>query len=188
MIKEYFGSLYGEFRTRTFTDVYPSVEDFIKDYQNIGLPTTISTDDITTLYYLLYANYGNSHIASSDETRFRYKLFSIIWQYAPTWVKELSIQKRLRDLTEKEMLDGSKQLYNAAQNPSVAPSTDTDEELSYISAQNVTKNKRGVLEGYSVLQNLLKKDVTTQFLTKFKTLFLVIVEPELPLLYEDIAD
>lgn len=188
MIKSYYGSLYGEFRTRTFSDIYDNFEDFNADYNDIGIPVTISVDSITTLFYLLYANYGNSHIASSDETRFKYKLFSLIWQYGPTWEKEVFIQKRLRDLTESEMLEGSKQLYNMAQNPGVEPSTGTSEELNYINSQNVIKNKKSLLEGYATLSELLKKDVTSSFLTKFRPLFLTIVEPELPLLYENIGE
>ena len=38
----------------------------------------------TTLYYLLYARYGNSHIVNTDENQFTYKLFSTIFMYGPT--------------------------------------------------------------------------------------------------------
>lgn len=188
MIKGYEGSLYGRFRTNKFTDIYSDVDSFLSDYNSIGIPITISGDDATTLYYLLYANYGNSHIANSDLTQFKYSLFSIIWQYGPTWSRQVSIQKRLRELKEEELLQGSKQIYNNANNPSVEPSTNTVDELTYINQQNVTKNKKGVLEAYGLLDALLKKDVTQDFLNKFKKLFLTIVQPELPLLYEDIND
>ena len=91
MIKEYNGSLYGTYRTKKFGDVWTDVEAFIKDYQNIGIPATIPvsnpTDNTagtaTTLYYLLYSRYANDVIASSDLNRFKYNLFSIIWQYGP---------------------------------------------------------------------------------------------------------
>lgn len=187
MIKGYQGSLYGAYRTRTFSDVYGSVDEFVAEYNTIGLPTLVSEDNIKTLYYLLYANYGNSNIASSDENRFRYKLFSTIWQYGPTWEKELSIQAKLRGLTEDQLMQGSKQIYNNASNPSTAPSTGTDEELTYINMQNVTKSKKGILDAYAMLDSLLRQDVTALFIGRFKGLFITIVQPEEPLLYGDLV-
>lgn len=183
MIKDYCGSLYGSYRQKKFTDVYDSVEKFLADYNGVGLPTTISQGSAQTLYYLLYGRYGNDVIASSDINRFKYKLFGIIFQYGPTWEKRLEIQEKLRGLTEDEILTGSRQIYNNAQNPSTEPSTDTTDELQYINEQSVTKNRRGKLDAYAMLMELLRSDVTNELLTKFKTLFLTVIEPEEPLYY-----
>lgn len=183
MYKGYSGSLYGSYRQKRFTDVYESVEDFLADYKDCGIPTTISDNSAQTLFYLLYGSYGNDVVASSDINRFKYKLFSIIFQYAPNWEKQLEIQNKLRGLTEDDIRLGSRQIYNTAQNPSTEPSTDTTDELQYINNQNVTKNQRGVLEGYATLLSLLRTDVTQEFLNRFRKLFLTIVQPEEPLLY-----
>ena len=183
MIKDYYGSLYGSYRQKKFTDVYDSVEKFLADYNGVGLPTTISQGSAQTLYYLLYGRYGNDVIASSDINRFKYSLFGIIFQYGPTWEKRLEIQEKLRGLSEDEILTGSRQIYNNAQNPSTEPSTDTTDELQYINEQNVTKNRRGKLDAYAMLMELLRSDVTNELLTKFKTLFLTVIEPEEPLYY-----
>lgn len=183
MYKSYSGSLYGSYRQKKFTDVYESVTDFLADYKDCGLPTTISDNSAQTLFYLLYGSYGNDIVASSDINRFKYKLFSIIFQYGPNWEKQLEIQNKLRGLTEDDIRLGSRQIYNTAQNPSTEPSTDTTDELQYINNQNVTKNQRGVLEGYATLLSLLRTDVTQEFLNRFRKLFLTIVQPEEPLLY-----
>lgn len=183
MYKGYSGSLYGSYRQKRFTDVYQSVEEFLADYKDCGIPTTISDNSAQTLFYLLYGSYGNDIVASSDINRFKYKLFSIIFQYAPNWEKQLEIQNKLRGLTEDDIRLGSRQIYNTAQNPSTEPSTDTTDELQYINNQNVTKNQRGVLEGYATLLSLLRTDVTQEFLNRFRKLFLTIVQPEEPLLY-----
>ena len=196
MIKEYSGSLYGTYRTKKFGDVWTDVEAFIADYQNIGIPATIpvsnSTDTTagtaTTLYYLLYSRYANDVIASSDLNRFKYNLFSIIWQYGPNWAKNLDIQNKLRSLSEDELTQGSIQIYNMADNPSTDPSTESSEYLRYIKSQNTSNNKKGKLEAYSLLDSMLKKDVTQDFLNKFKKLFKVVLEPEQLLLYEEIDD
>lgn len=183
IFKGYAGSLYGTYRQLKFTDAYDSVDKFLKDYKNNGLPITISDESVTTLYYLLYGRYGNDIIASSDINRFKYRLFSLIWQYAPTWEKKIEIQRKLRLLTEQDIIKGSRQIYNHATNPSTEPSTDSDDELAYINDQNVSKNQRGILEGYEALTMLLKNDVTQELLNRFQKLFLVVVQPEEPLLY-----
>lgn len=183
MYKGYSDSLYGSYRQKKFTDVYESVEDFLADYKGCGIPTTISDNSVQTLFYLLYGSYGNDIVASSDINRFKYKLFSIVFQYAPNWERQLEIQSKLRGLTEDDIRRGSRQIYNTAQNPSTEPSTDTTDELQYINNQNVTKTQRGVLEGYATLLSLLRTDVTQEFLNRFRKLFLTIVQPEEPLLY-----
>ena len=178
-----FDSVYGSYRTRTFTDIYPKVEDFIKDYTYNGIKTTITTDSITTLYYLLYARYGNSHIVNSDENQFKYRLFSTIFMYGPTWEKRLDVQNKLRGLTDKELIEGTKQINNHSYNPSTEPSTDDTEELPTTNEQTSTKYKKSKMDAYAILIALLETDVTEEFVAKFKKLFLSIVEPQNPLWY-----
>ena len=178
-----FDSVYGNYRTRTFTDIYPKVEDFIKDYTYNGIKTTITMDSITTLYYLLYARYGNSHIVNSDENQFKYRLFSTIFMYGPTWEKRLDVQNKLRGLTDKELIEGTKQINNHSYNPSTEPSTSDTEELPTTNEQTSTKYKKSKMDAYAILIALLETDVTEEFVAKFKKLFLSIVEPQNPLWY-----
>ena len=178
-----FDSVYGNYRTRTFTDIYPSVEDFITDYTYNGIKTTITLDSITTLYYLLYARYGNSHIVNSDENQFKYRLFSTIFMYGPTWEKRLDVQNKLRGLTDKELIEGTKQINNHSYNPSTEPSTSDTEELPTTNEQTSTKYKKSKMDAYAILIALLETDVTEEFVAKFKKLFLSIVEPQNPLWY-----
>ena len=97
-----------QYDTKLFTDIWEEVSDFLYDYQNVGIPTTISNGNATTLYYLLYARYGNNPIANYDEEQFKYKVFSIVFQYGPTWEKRLSVQNTLRGLTIEDLVgDGS---------------------------------------------------------------------------------
>lgn len=89
-------SYYGSYRTRTFADIFESADKFIETYQECAIPQllpTTSTDgfDLTTLYYLLYAMYGNSHIVFSDENQFIYNVFSLIYQHGPVWQKKMQI-------------------------------------------------------------------------------------------------
>lgn len=179
-----FNPLYGNYRNRKFTDIWPDFDTFNDDYQNNGIPALLSADAIQTLYYLLYARYGNSTIASSDENQFKYKVFSTIYMYGPTWEKRVEIQKDVRELKLEDIMDGGKAIYNTAVNPNQAPSTDTLEELKYISQQNTTKYKKSKVDAYSILIGLLETDVTEEFIGQFKKLFLIVVTPELPLWYK----
>lgn len=180
-------SLYGNYRTRSFNEIYEDLTDFTTDfnfYKTAGLnPGFTSETSINTIFYLLSAKFGNSHIANSDENQFKLKLFSYIFQFGPYWEKKLSIQSTLRGLTEAQLLEGSKQINNHSYNPSTAPSTDTLDELPTTNEQTATKFKKSRLDAYGLLSELLEKDVTEEFLNKFKKLFLVIVEPQLPLWY-----
>lgn len=327
MIKDYCGSLYGNYRQYKFTDVYDNADDFVADYKNNGFPTTIKDESANVLFYLLYSRYGNNTIASSDLTRFKYKMFGTVWQYGPTWEKKLDIQKMLREYTEAQILAGEgytsesdntvtsttsgqksstldktgsgeknsttnsetntttsgtnnttvttdqdttsstttetsgsstsngTKLKNYADNPSTEPSTVADTPLTYINRQEYEKTTatetdtststvtgsgtldstvttngttsgtekdtvsgtvkdtysdtgkdtlaqndsstrsdtgkdtlkssktKGKLEAYAMLWNMLRDDVTSDFINRFKPLFLTVVQPEEPLYY-----
>lgn len=179
----YNNSLYGNYRQVKFTDVFPDLETFQTEYQNAKIAQRISIPNVSTLYYLLYARYGNSTIASSDTNQFKYKLWTIVFSYGPAWEKRIEIQDKLLALTDDEIQKGNTTIYNHAFNPSTAPSTETLEELQYINDQTTQKSKRGKMDAYAYLWDLIDTDVTTEFLNRFQPLFLKIVEPELPLWY-----
>ena len=94
-----------QYDTKIFTDIWDEVDEFIYDYKHVGIPTTISDSNATTLYYLLFARYGNNPIANYDENQFKYKVMSIIFQYGPTWEKRLSVQNTLRGLQLSDLID-----------------------------------------------------------------------------------
>lgn len=172
-----------KYSTKIFTDIYDDAGTFVYYYKHSGIPTTISDSNCNTLYYLLYARYGNSPIANYDEEQFKYKVCAIIFQYGPTWEKRLAIQQNLRNLSEADLLAGSKAIYNHAFNPSGAPGTSTLEDLGYINDQNTTNYKKSKMEAYAQLWDLLDTDVTGEFLNRFKGCFKTFVAPEFPLLY-----
>lgn len=98
-------SNFPKYDTKLFTEIWDNAEDFVYDYNNVGIPTTITDANATTLFYLIYARYGNNPIANFDEEQFKYKMFSVIFQYGPTWEKRLSIQETLRGLQLSDLVD-----------------------------------------------------------------------------------
>lgn len=188
-------SLYGNYRTRTFAEIYCdsiyniTATNFVNDWESSPFHNQFTSNlDATLIFYLLYARYGNSSIASSDEDQFRYHLYSIMFQYGPTWAKELDIQQQVRNLSIADLREGSRTITNLAENPSTAPSTIDTEELKYVNSQNVSKTKRSTADAIALMQALLQKDITEEFLTKFKKLFISVVAPECPLWYDTTAE
>jgi len=177
-----YNPLYGNFPNRYFYDIFPSVEEFIAKQPE---PLKVLTnDELTTLYYLLYARYGNDTIASYDENQFIYKVFSTIYMYGPTWAKRIEVQNKIRGLTDDELMTGSKNILNTALNPGGTGTTADLTELNYINQQNTSNVKRGKLEAYTILWDILKTDVTEDFINKFKKLFIYILQPDYPLWYK----
>ena len=169
-----------KYETMLFSDIFPTVDDFkvlINSDNFASMTNFLEDDNKSLLYYLLFAEYGNTPIANRSVNQFYVKLTTTIFKYGPTWQKNLQIQKNLRELSEEDLMTGSKIIFNSAQNPNGTPSTDTLEELPYLYQQNTNKNKRGKLEAYDFLNDLLKADVSSAFITKFKDLFVSFVVP-----------
>ena len=180
-----------QYSTIKFTDVWDDVNKFKTDLAGSPFANAISStnpDNVTLVYYLLYARYGNNPIANEDVNQWKFKIFSVIFQYGPTWEKKLDIQAKLRGITDADLLIGSKAIYNSAVNPSTAPSTGSLEELTYINGQNTTNYKKSKMDAYAQLLELLEVDVTEDFLSKFKKCFKVFVAPEKPLIYVEEVD
>ena len=184
-------SYYGSYRTRTFAEIFPEVYAFrdewaATDFNNFsGRDYMIGLNEIIPqIYYMLYAHYGNSHIAFSDENQFKYYVWTLLYQYGPTVAKEREIQEKLIMMDDAQLVLGGKAIYNHSYNPNTEPSTSTLEELLTINDQNTTNYKKSQLEGYANLLALLKKDVLDEFIHRFARLFIKITAPDYPLLYE----
>lgn len=185
---DYNVSYFGDFLTPKFTDIYPTVQDFLNDYKSSAIPTTISEQSATILYYLLYSRFGNNRIASLDRNRFKYDLFGTTFSYGPSWEKKLEIQKKLRELSDTDLLTGATQILNHAYNPGTEPTTATLDELPGINEQNASKLKKDKLNTYSTLYNVLVDDVTERFISKYGKLFIIVPQPVDMLHYETQID
>lgn len=177
------------YNTKTFVDVWGTVSDFVNDYKSCALydaGNTINDGNAQTLYFLLYARYGNTPIANWDENQFKYKMFSVIFQYGPTWEKELEVQFNLRNLSLADLQKGNVVMFKHAYGDATTPSASDD--MSYTNDKNEQKTTRAKVDAYALLLSLLKDDVTEKFLTKFKHCFKTVVYPEHPLLYETEID
>ena len=165
----------------TFSEVWGKYTDFKTDYDALIAGFTENTSPVLatslqTIFYLLFASYGNNPIANSDVGQFKMKIVSTIYAYGPTWEKKQGIQKTVRALTESDLLQGAKQIYNHALNPSSEPSTAALTELEYINDQNTANYQKSKMEAYSILWGLLHADATKEFMDKFKKCFSIFVD------------
>lgn len=182
-----------EYITKTFTGIWDSYDKFKKDYDELvtlvsGGITPLKDDNARATYYLLYARYGNNPIANYDDTQFKMKVMTVIATYGPTWERKKAIQNSLRELSEDALIQGAKQIYNHAFNPSTEPTTNELEELTHINEQNVTNNKKSKMEAYSILWANLHVDATDEYLNKFKNCFSRFVGDQYPIIYEEEDD
>lgn len=183
-------SMIPQYSTVLFTEVWDSAEDFKSDLAASAFAgcmqdgsITGQPDNVSLLYYLLYAKYGNTPVANNDLTQFKYKVFSVMYQYGPTWEKKTDLQEKIRNLTDTDLLTGAKAIYNSAMNPSTTPSTSSLDELTYINSQNTTNYKKSKMEAYNLQWSLLDDSLTAKFIEKFAICFKKFVYPEQPLLY-----
>ena len=173
---------------KTFTQVWDKASDFVAEYKaspfynkvNFDNQTDIDDDRLTLNYYLLYNRYGNNPIANNDVNQFKFKLFGLIMQFGPTWEEKLKIQSKIRSLglaDSSDIYKGSKAIYNHAYNPETTPKTTDLDEINYINDQNVTSYKKSKLEGLASLAEVLRDDVTSSYIDKFRKLFSQFVYP-----------
>lgn len=169
------------YETLTFAQVWPSFAKFKEDYDALIVgfaqnAAPLKEESITTVYFLLYARYGNNPISNSDVGQFKMKILANIYAYGPTWERKQEAQDAVRSLAENDLLLGAKQIYNRALNPNTTPSTGELTELEYINEQNTTNNKKSKMEAYSILWNILHASATDEFLNKFKKCFSIFVD------------
>ncbi len=164
--------------TKTFVEIFPTSTEFISNFTNSVYKEYIKdTNMLEIIYDLLLSKYENSHIASLNEEGWKRKVNSTLFSFGPTFIKKLEIQKTLRELTEKEIMTGAVAKSTRGYNPSDVPGTaNSDTEIETVNEQSLQKYTKSKLDGYNNLLILLKEDVTSSFINKFRKLFMITVD------------
>ena len=189
-----YNSYYGNFRTRTFANIFPTVTDFTTWYSTCGVPDVLLSGsdytkyNINAIYFLMISYYANSHIKSSDENRFKLQLMAIIYEAAPVWQRQMYLQSKILALADDDVLKGARSVTNHAMHPDTAPATSSLEELTYIDDQNTMNWVKDKAKGFAEARDYLDPDICSRFMAKFKKLFLAVLYPDRPLLYESDAE
>lgn len=169
-----------KYNTLSLSGVWEDSDAFIKDIKASPFPLdeTITDEYLTLIFYLIFGRFGDAPIINGNVNFWKYKVFSLVWQYSPEWIKKLDIQKSLRNLTLDELLKGSDAIYNHAYNPSTEPGTHTTDELDYINEQNVTKYRKAKVDAYLMQWQVLNSSITQNYLNRFAKLFKIFVSPD----------
>lgn len=166
------------YSTKTFSEVFPDEDVFLAGFKNIkAIEGSVSDASVNLTYFLLFAKHGNDPISNASEDQFKAKVYATIYQYGPTWEKRLEIQRKLRSLTDDQLLLGGHSISNHAYNPATEPSTSSTEALNYIDDQTTRKYKKSKMEAYAQLIELLEVDVTEEYIDKFAKLFRLVIAP-----------
>ena len=179
------------YNTQTFAEVFPNFLEFKYAFDNLFdsyAKNCISSTSLRTLYWLLYSRYCDNPIVNYTVVNFKAKIVGITYAKGPTWERKLALQKTLRELSEADLLAGARTLFNRAMHDATEPGTNTDEELDYINAQDVSKQRRSKLDAYSYLQDILKTDVTEDFIKSYSKLFSKFVTPTITRIYVNDID
>lgn len=178
-----------KYDTKTFSDIYNNVEDFLTDSEEfLGYfeeNDTLEERSIKKTFYLLASRYANSPIVNYDEFQWKLKLWDIISDAGAEWQQKSKIQKELRhlNLQSGEAFVGNKMVHNSAFNPETPPVNDSTETLGYINNQNVSSKKKGKVEALADIWVMLRSDINKLYLDKFKKLFSISVKDERPVTY-----
>lgn len=173
------------YNTMLFGDVFGSDIEFKNEWESSPFFKTGSTAawKIMDAFYLIAAEYYNSPICGYDINQWKLRFFAKLKQLCPTWSQKVDIQENLQELTEAEAREGNKVIYNQADNPSGAPSTDDLKEIGYIKSQNTSNYKKSRLEALIAKYEVLDDKLNERFIRGFKDLFLRVVAPQCPTLY-----
>lgn len=164
--------------TKTFIEVFPTESDFISNWTNSVYKDYITdTASLAIIYDLLLARFQYSHIADINTDSFKRKVNTILFSYAPTFLKKLDMQKTLRELSDDEIRVGTVGKFTRGYNPSDVPGTaNSDTEIETVNEQSLNKYTKSILEGYTNLLDLLNTDIVSTFINTFKKLFMTIID------------
>ena len=179
-------SYYGGYDTSTFSEVYPSFDEWEADNEvfkdSLNFYGQLTEDTLKQIYYILASEYAFSHhIGSRDQ--WKLMLWARVMEYGPYLKKELEVQREVLATDIENLREGGKAIYNTALNPGTRPTTGSLQELDYINQQNTTNYKKSKPEAYAILVELMNKNLIKDFVRKFKDLFITVCYPDYPLYY-----
>ena len=180
-------SYYGINRHLKFSEVFDSFNTFKEEYEQSKLKSTLFTDAyLEKLYYLLYAEYGENYIASTNSNIFKYKIWKIMYAKGQEWVKKDEYLNKMLLLTEEEIRANDVSIMNYAENPESLSDGKTAEDklLDFINNQSVNLRNSSKLNAYTTYIAMIK-DITSGFIQEFKRCFLYVVDYDDTLYYEE---
>lgn len=158
--------------TPTLGQCYPTYEDFKDSFDTLQLNYIPFKNEsfLRHIYIVLMGEYMTSPIKSYSPEQFEIKLMTIVADRGPEYERLLDIQKDLLSMSPEDLSLAQEAIYNTALNPAKSLTKD-DEIIRTVNQQNTTRQKRGKLNAYAALTELMDSNITKRFLKYFDHLF-----------------
>jgi hypothetical protein len=167
----------------SFIDIFPDYETFKNWYTSIPLSDNLTDCPNEKTFTLIFYEY-NSWTCAFNETNFKQKFANILYSTYREFEETTREIISLMSLTDEDIALDANQTINMANIPET-PNTTNIEEVDFVTTQQKTINRKGVLQIRR--EQLSNKRVFTvkSFLNRFKPLFSRIVsDPYLSLVKE----
>lgn len=174
MMNNIYDKVFTQGWTMSLDDIYSDYETFINDFNTFKDLQQISfknAEFLKHIYLILLGEYASSSISNMSVDQFKIRFWTRVNQYGPQYERELEIQKDLIGLTEKDLEESSSVIYNSAINPASTVEDPSSTLIKELNTQNTTFHKRSKLDAYAYLKSLLDKNLSSEFVSKFKGLF-----------------
>lgn len=159
---------------KTFLNVYPTVDDFLSEYQkNHFVIEGVSNQELTDVYYSLMSEYMES------EFKYRYSidmihlaLFRTLRDQYPAYKKRLEIQKKIFDLTMEDILSGGIFINSGMDNTDSNNIDPLNTELPYTRTKSLQKRQYSQIDALGRNYASIISGLTADFIESFRDLFI----------------
>ena len=160
-------------QTFMFKSLFPDFETFeqLRDtYITNGL--TASVDEQQQIFKLLYNNFCNCSVAYDTPTAFYRNFFIEYMNCVDEYVNKLKLIKVIREMPLDEVYKELESINNMAHNDNAIVNNPLSEIIPYISSQATSISRGNKISALHRAISLYRDNEVTQFLDRFKKLFL----------------
>lgn len=169
--------------TKFFKDVFPTYEVFSNWYKQTGLSKNDNDCPNQITFLLIAYEYNDSHIAFTEES-FKEHFAIDLYTYYKEFEGTTKAIEEMLELTDSEISIADSTILNIANIPENESSTDI-EQVDFVSQQQKTLTKKGVLQVKREQLTNKRTYTTKTFLKRFKHLFIRILSPAYTFVVEE---
>lgn len=159
------------------------LENFTIDCNEFYTDKILTDTEIKELYYLLLSKYAYSHIRYTNVMSFKLAMFREINNMYPTILKYNQDQKKLREMDDNEIVQGTTVLSNAGMSDANNYTTQAENGAVKLAGQNFSKYTRPEIEARLVKLQGMQYNLTDQLFKALNKHFIQILEPNASLLF-----
>lgn len=159
--------------TRLFKNIFPDYQSFVDWYKTT--PLCDGENDIPSerTFTIIAYEYNDSHSAFSIES-FKEHFANDLYTFYKEFEETTKAITELMKLTDDDIAIADKTIFNTANIPETESSTDI-EEVDFVSSQQKTINKKGLLQVKKEQLSNKRTYTVRAFLNKFRHLFIKIL-------------